>query len=228
MSTPRSRASGASWRTPRRHGRCPAPRRSGGRGAVLRRHHHSGDRTGRMDDRRATGGRRGRSGDRAGHRLPPRARPRDPVGHRDLDVDLGPRRHPRPRPAGAGTDAHDRHGAVRQDRHAHPGQPCGDRCGCRTRVRPRCGAAARCGGGGDERAPDREGGRRRGDGHRHTAHSDGVGVAGGARCPWPGRRPRTSPSAGRPCSRSSGWRCRRRSTGRSRPGATAAARSCTW
>ena len=58
--------------------------------------------------------------DRAGHRLPPRARSRDPARDRDLDLEVRPLGHPRQGPLGAGADAHGRRRAVRQDRHADP------------------------------------------------------------------------------------------------------------
>ena len=53
-----------------------------------------------------------------GHRLPARPRPGDPTGDRAVHGRVGAGRHPDQGPAGAGADAHRRHGPVRQDRHA--------------------------------------------------------------------------------------------------------------
>ena len=59
----------------------------------------------------------------AGHRLPARPRAGDPAGHLAVDGGVGQGRDPRQGPARPGADAHDRHGAVRQDRHADQGRP---------------------------------------------------------------------------------------------------------
>ena len=70
---------------------------------------------------------------RAGDRLPARARPGHPAGDRDLDRGVGAGRHPGEGPPRPRADAHGRRGAVRQDRHPHPGQPRGHRRGRRRR-----------------------------------------------------------------------------------------------
>ena len=60
---------------------------------------------------------------RARHRLPPRARTRDPARHQPVDRDLGPERDPGQGPARAGAHAHGRCRAVRQDRHVDTRAP---------------------------------------------------------------------------------------------------------
>ena len=94
------------------------------RAALLRRHRRRASLTllvWTLARRRRRRGRQDRH--RAGHRLPPRARPGHPAGHRHLDRGVGPGRDPGQGPPRPGAHAHHRHRAVRQDRHAHQGRP---------------------------------------------------------------------------------------------------------
>ena len=65
--------------------------------------------------------------DRPGDRLPARPRACHPAGHRAVDRGVGQGRDPGQGPPRAGTDAHHRRRAVRQDRHPHPRRPRGHR-----------------------------------------------------------------------------------------------------
>ena len=65
----------------------------------------------------------GPHGDRAGRCMPPRPRPGHSARHRHLDRGVSQGGHPGQGSSGPRTDAHGRHGAVRQDRHPHARAP---------------------------------------------------------------------------------------------------------